>query len=285
MNGSKQIRRVLGTAAHLGGSTVRSLAPAWQNRQAFGDLSAYCTFVGYPRSGHTLVGSLLDAHPDVVIAHELDALRLVRWRVPRSVLFGLLLRRSEDFAASGSRWMGYSYAVPGGWQGRYRVLRVIGDKRGATSSTRLGARPHLVQRLRATVALPLRFVRVTRNPFDNVARMYLVARERGVTTLADTIPRYRRLAEDSDCAKALVPEEEWLDVRSEELVADPKGILRRLCRFLGIVPTTQYLDSAAAIVFTSPNRTRDKVDWSRPEIEQMEELVARTPHLTGYSLD
>lgn len=270
---------------HLGSSAVQSVAPAWRNRRAFEDLSAYCTFVGYPRSGHTLVGSLLDAHPDVVVAHELDALRLVRWRVPRPVLLGLLLRRSQEFAASGSRWMGYSYAVPGGWQGRYKTLRVIGDKRGATSSTRLGARPHLVHRLRATVALPLRFVRVMRNPFDNIARMYLVARERGPTTLMDTIGRYRRLAEDSDRARAMVPDQEWMDVRSEDVVADPRGALGRLCEFLGILPAEDYLEAAAAIVFTSPNRTREKIEWSPPEVEQVEGLIHSIPHLSGYTFD
>ena len=27
-------------------------------------------FVGYPRSGHSIIGSVMDAHPDIVIAHE-----------------------------------------------------------------------------------------------------------------------------------------------------------------------------------------------------------------------
>ena len=44
----------------------------------FETIQLYCMFVGYPRSGHSLVGTLLDAHPDIVIAHELDALRHIR---------------------------------------------------------------------------------------------------------------------------------------------------------------------------------------------------------------
>jgi len=35
-------------------------------------------FVGYPRSGHSVIGSLLNAHPDMVVAHELNALRYVQ---------------------------------------------------------------------------------------------------------------------------------------------------------------------------------------------------------------
>jgi hypothetical protein len=36
-----------------------------------GQLRAFCLFIGYPRSGHRLIGALLDAHPDVAIAHEI----------------------------------------------------------------------------------------------------------------------------------------------------------------------------------------------------------------------
>ncbi|MDP9138749.1 MAG: hypothetical protein M3N38_11330, partial [Pseudomonadota bacterium] len=44
----------------------------------FDDLEVYCTFIGYPRSGHSIMGSLLDAHPNIIIAHELDALRFLK---------------------------------------------------------------------------------------------------------------------------------------------------------------------------------------------------------------
>ena len=34
-------------------------------------------FIGYPRSGHTLVATFLDAHQDAIIGHELDALKYI----------------------------------------------------------------------------------------------------------------------------------------------------------------------------------------------------------------
>jgi hypothetical protein len=43
----------------------------------FPDLSTLCLFIGHPRSGHTLGGALLDAHPNAVIAQKLDVLGLV----------------------------------------------------------------------------------------------------------------------------------------------------------------------------------------------------------------
>src|SRR6185503_2841686 len=47
-------------------------------KRSFRDLDTFCTFIGYPRSGHTLIGSLLYAHPNAIIADELDALRFLQ---------------------------------------------------------------------------------------------------------------------------------------------------------------------------------------------------------------
>ena len=47
------------------------------DRRWFARLQSFILFIGYERSGHTLVSALLDAHPHIVIAHEyhlLDAL-------------------------------------------------------------------------------------------------------------------------------------------------------------------------------------------------------------------
>ncbi len=44
-------------------------------KDPFQTVKKYCMFVEYPRSGRSLVGSLLDAYPHIIMAHELNALR------------------------------------------------------------------------------------------------------------------------------------------------------------------------------------------------------------------
>ena len=68
----------------------------------FEGVQAYVMFVGYPRSGHSLVGALLDAHPDAIVAHELDALKYLQAGFGRDQLFALLLRHQR--AASPPGW-------------------------------------------------------------------------------------------------------------------------------------------------------------------------------------
>jgi hypothetical protein len=108
----------------------RSLTKATFRRKPFRAVRSYCIFIGYPRSGHSLVGSLLDAHPNIVIAHELDALKYMNAGFSRGQILNLIVDRSRIFTKQGRVWTGYSYRVPGQWQGNHRDLRVIGDKNG-----------------------------------------------------------------------------------------------------------------------------------------------------------
>ena len=56
---------------------VSSRLDGFRLRHDFDDVRGFVIFVGQPRTGHSLVGALLDAHPNALIAHELDALKYV----------------------------------------------------------------------------------------------------------------------------------------------------------------------------------------------------------------
>jgi hypothetical protein len=263
------------------------LVPEWlhsrrlarQGRGRFDGLQAFVLFVGYPRSGHSLVGSLLDAHPDVAIAHELHVLRYLKYGFSREQIFAMLLENAADMAASGRTVTGYSYAIPGQWQGRARSLRVLGDKRGGTTIRKLRARPWLLPRLERRIALPLRFVHVLRNPFDNIATIFLRGESR---TLDESIEHYFRMVEGVAWLKERLPAGSVIDVRHEDLVADPADQLTRLCGFLGVEPEPGWLSACGAAVWKETHRSRDGVAWTPAQREEVEKRMARHAFLTGY---
>ena len=140
----------------------------------FDDLQAFCLFIGYPKSGHSLVGALLDAHPDVIIAKATNPLALVvADGLSREEVFALLVESSRSEALRGRKQNKYRYEVPGQWQGRVRTARVIGDKFSDRTTKRIRRSPGALQTFAAEVQLPLRLVHVVRNPFDMVARITL----------------------------------------------------------------------------------------------------------------
>ena len=94
-------------------------------------------FIGYPRSSHSLVGAILDAHPEIIIPHEYDVIanwkkyqspRLKQKNLQKYQLFFNLHQLSTEQAMFGIRASAnntllkeneYTYHIPGLWQGGY----------------------------------------------------------------------------------------------------------------------------------------------------------------------
>ena len=249
------------------------------------DLEAFCVFAGYRRSGHSLIGSLLDAHPDIVIAHEAHALKLLDDGRSRPELFERLIENSNAQAGrpKGRRATGYSYAVEGQWQGRVRRLRVLGDKEGQKTTIRFGRDPSELKKLERIAGAPLRIIHVTRNPYDIIARLSLITHEgvpeRSVSAATGLFARLARI-NDRLIASRQHP---VLTIRHESFVRQPKQELRATCEFLGVEAEEPYLDACAKLVFSSPKRTRELIEWTNDEVAAVREVIARHPFLDGYS--
>ena len=151
-------------ALHLARATVEGV----RNRRAFRDVEHFVFFIGYPHSGSTLVGSLLNSHPEIVISHEASILRYVKPGITRQQLFALVLEGEKRFAAVGRGWMNIDYDFPGTHQGTFEHLRVVGDKHAHRASRQIQNDPLVLDRLRRIVSVPIRVLHLTRNPFDNI---------------------------------------------------------------------------------------------------------------------
>lgn len=101
----------------------------------YNGVETFVLFIGHARSGHSLIGAILDAHPEIIIPHEWNA--IAKWdqykhihsgqdNTAKTRLFFDLhsLSRSQAMfgnrAPSESKGEQYSYYVPGQWQGTYR---------------------------------------------------------------------------------------------------------------------------------------------------------------------
>jgi hypothetical protein len=250
---------------------VSSAVRGRRQRADFATVRTFVLFIGHPRSGHSLVGSLLDAHSEIVVSHELDALKYVAAGYRRDQLFALVLEHAKANAAAGRKSWGYSYAVPGQWQGRFERLMVLGDKRGRATTARLADRPELLDRLAAAVDVPVSVVHVARDPFDNIATMWRRAR---TSTLDEQVEAYFALCATVDDVTGRLAPERFHRLQLEDLITDPRGQLGALCEFLAVSAEPAYLDACASIVFASPRRTRDDAPWT-PELEAEVERRAR----------
>lgn len=270
----------LSRGARLGWDFLNAAVHARAAAPVLAYVERFCLFVGYPRSGHSLVGSLIDAHRHAIIAHELDALRYIQFGFSREQLFWLILDNSERFTRQGRSWTGYSYAVPNQWQGRTERLRVIGDKRGGDTSRRLARRFDLLRRLQDTVRVPLRVIHVVRNPFDNLAAM--VARG-DAASLEIALQQYDLMSHVAIQVRDAIGQANFMTIWLDDLTASPVSILSELCAFLDLDAPDDYLNACAALVFKQPQSARQRVSWQPQHLSQVAELIRRYDFLNRYA--
>jgi len=248
---------------------------------AFEDVETYCVFIGNPRSGHSLIGALLDAHPHVIMAHEFDALYYVQVGFSKEQLFYLLLENSRVCAQTGRKSSPYSYAVPNQWQGQFTKLRVIGDKRGGRSTRRLYADPQLMQRLRDTVGARIKFIHVIRNPYDNISTLS----RRRYKSLTRSMEHYFYNCGAVAALKKQIDPPDIFEVKHEDFIAHPGARLRELCHFLGVDAAEDYLRDCASIIYELPHKSRYDVKWSPELLDLVKGRMRQFPFLQGYTFE
>ena len=249
-------------------------------------------FVGYGRSGHSIVGSILDAHPNMVIAHEyylfekLLAVQHEKRIRTKANLFNELYWNSYHSTVSGWRSdrvtrKGYNLRINGTWQGQFdQRLSVIGDKTGGSTAAMYHTSPQLfkaaLKRLDMLSGIPHAAIHVVRNPYDMIATVALFHAsgdpdytkvEASVTNKFNQL-YYLELATNIVLTKAAGVGAmvagcrlNLLEVHLEDLIANPRTEIQRMCDFLGVACAQDYLTICEHKVYKYAPRSRDVVEW------------------------
>ncbi|MCV3273858.1 sulfotransferase [Roseobacter sinensis] len=289
------------TAVHYRGIIARRLVRDFRQSSALvadnqvdlSQLQTWCSFLSTPRSGHSLIGALIDAHPDAVIGSEYGIVDHLIWGFSRARVAALLVADSKRIPHNFSRRFGtarkggYTYDVAGQWQGRLRHLKVLGDKDGSADTMRFGRRPHLAPRIEQTMQAPVRFVHVYRNPFDVVST--IVRRSQRHVDGAVSIARAVAMLEERTRIHLEMigthGAERVFSLAHEDHIAAPQRELGALVRWLGLDADPAYLDACAALCFAAPRKTRAELGWDAEEIARVRRLIEATPFLQRYAGD
>ena len=269
-------------------------------------------FVGYPRSGHSIIGSMMDAHPDIVIAHEFMLFK--KWLdhpdlMNRSNLFNALYRDSYQDAKKGWRSSlkdekGYSLDIASSWQGRFRQLRIIGDKSGGQTALMYSMSSkktcQIYRELINTVKVPIHIIHVIRNPYDMIATGMLykssdVAGEKRNVTKdhphhdSELLLRKVRLFHSfASAVQGMIKNchlTNILDIHHADHIKDPKGTLQRICDFLDLGCPEDYLQECDDKTYKQLLKTRELVLWNQKAHLMVQAIIKKFPFFHRYSFD
>jgi hypothetical protein len=270
-------------------TAMQFIASYYNVRQSpglFQEVGSYCVFIGHNKSGTSMIGSLLDAHPSVALSDEVDALQYVSAGFSRDQLFHIVLRGSRREFIKGRvtarRLQPYSYLVPGQWQGRFDRLKVIGDSTSGSSTRRLAADPELMQRLQKLMGeINVKFIQVIRNPYDPISVMMV----RGKRTFENAIEHYFNSCDALIQIRENLQSPNLVSMKYENFIYDPEANLIKICTFLGLEADEDYLKACAKILYKTPVKSRQLVEWEPGWIEVVKRKMHRYDFLQGYSFD
>ncbi len=285
--------------------------------------------IGFPGSGSSLVGYLLTAHPNIVMADEplvykhgkrisshindingiklegTDCLYSVEFSKMFNVIFGLdyvrWLRakmrdspKENEPISFAKKYAGDSYIlrryilIPDQYQGCFKSPKVIGVKHSRDNVECLSMAKVLKifkERLEER-GVRLKFILMARNPYDMIS-----IRLRKTISYQDFIQKevktnaisfIERLSKNNVEILKQVDSEDVFISKHEEMVADPRLQLTKLCEFLQVPASSDYLNSCASYVDEKPNRRRFQFDWTSEQKQKVASLIEQYDFFSGY---
>lgn len=303
--------RIDDTRKEISPTSMRNTAASKEETQPdFSFMQTMLLFIGYPRSGSTLLGSLLDAHPAMVVANEYNLVfklknftsnKKTREDVFSELYKNSVLEASKEQRAANKKYF-FHYHVPGLWQGKTKgPLKVIGDKKSSATTRALESTKvhNSFEELSRLVKLPIKFIHLIRNPYDNIATMALRAAHPGSRMKAQKLENYKLdnrqvLEHQTNIYFSLIDKninlrkrfgDNVLDVHYSYFVRKPKRHLKRLCAFLDVTCTTDYIDACRKIVFKNETYTRRHVVWDDELKQRIADKIKSVEFLENYTYD
>ena len=269
---------------------------------------------GCPRSGTTLLRTMLTAHPELAIPQETRFLidgyrarrrwgdladpdnrrRLARWVVDRRVSRHAQLTPDTDELVA--RMVAAPPTIGSVLSAGFRLHA---ERHGAV---RWGdKRPSLVLNLDAVFAMfpGAQYVNVVRDPRAAIASIRTVGRRHGWS--AHGIPggteAWARSQREADRWRRRLPADQFLEVRYEELVSEPEPVLAAIVGYLGLDPagldamlhhhetadvSTRSLHALVARPVTTEAVRRWERELTREEIAFVEHVLADPMRRYGY---
>ena len=281
----------------------------------FNSVKKLLLFVGWPRSCHSFVGSILDGHPHILVADEyflMTKLRKGRLPIQRDAIFRALYNSStRSIENNGSRrarterQKGYPLIFEDLMQGQFEDhIDIIGDKAGAHVSMLLYDKTYNISKtfgiLRKQLRVDIYVIRVVRNPYDNIATesvyhySHVIKKLKEMRNLGNTslleVPKtalsksamgYFRLYFASEKVKAAA--DKTTDIHCSDLIDNPREEITKLCEFLEVQCSEDYISKCASHVFTEESHTSKLINWPSEVKESIQNKLDSIPLFKAYN--
>ena len=239
------------------------------------NLNFFLMFCCPPRTGHTLIASILNSHPNVVCSNQRHILQNIEDMDMASLTSYIETRLDR------SCWNPNSYIDPM----PKAEIKVLGDKTGHRSTEVLISNPEKLDILKSIVKVPIKFIHVVRNPFDSLATWTKISAESNKNPISveynALLPTFISL---NDKIAELKETEEVLTLNHESVVRNMDGTLNSLCQFLHLEKNPEWVKRVKKTLWKEPRITRRSIKWNPNMRAKAVSLTKQYSWFNGYAM-
>ncbi|KAI6650845.1 hypothetical protein LOD99_5685 [Oopsacas minuta] len=156
----------------------------------------------------------------------------------------------------------------------------------------------MMEKFQKFVGYTLKLFHIVRNPYDNIATLYLYsisketrkeafknnrtfeASEGLKNSAINHIASFKKIQRHIDYFG-----ERLITLYNEDLISNPKLFLKRMCNHMEIYCNEYYRDKAYDKVFSSATKSRHSVEWKKDVKKMVDTAIKRYSFLNRYSFE
>lgn len=241
----------------------------------FGNLKYWLVFMRYKRSGSALLANMLDAHRDIIFPVDRRLAGAYKTYEKSEDIWERVRERAARFQEKPYTDNGYSYPIEG--VGHSEAPRIIGHK--STTKDNLLLTEESLADIREAVGLPLKFIHLVRDPYDQVnARWQQKEFRRAEAPLDALIHEVSVITAQHDKMK------QWAGAsygqfHYEDIKFNTVSTMAAVCRFLGVAVYSEHLLRCKELVFETPEK--EATTWTYETREKVRLLCEKHPDFYG----
>lgn len=233
----------------------------------FSSLKAFLLIIGNARSGSTVLGSIINAHPNALIANETQLSGNLWNSATRESVLQTIASQAIQPNPGKILPSGYKFQFCKDSPKTDQVL-LIGEKAWNPATLFLHGKYSLLTDLSTQMQLPLLILHAVRNPFDTISTMHI----RSGAPIHDRIRWFFMHCEAVQAISDRYTSQSFKHVYHEALLLNPIVEIRSLMNFLSLPLIDSYIETIKNALFTFPNESSKKVVWSK---EDRQEVLSR----------
>ena len=239
----------------------------------------FVLFIGSGRSGSTIVASILNSHPNVLISHEIGIIKK-GYNSEKLIIDNIIShtkKKSLNYKSINKDIKNKDINIP------KKEIFLYGDKHSDQNTLSIAKNIELFNQFKSNV-YNLKLINVVRNPYDNITTKYL-RKQSMFDKKKGFIGAIKQYNIEMNTVKLLSLNNPLFNIRLENLILNPIENISKMFDFFSLDYNMEMIEKITNIILKKPSISRNKINWKQNQIDMVKNIIDKYEWLNGYEYE